>query len=186
MNLALLEGTFIVCRLAPDDALPPRFFSATRTAEELSLVCLEQDAPQHARQESGWSCLRVAGPLDFALTGILASLAVPLAEAGVSIFAISTFDTDYLLVKTASLATALDALRAAGFTEPASAASVAGLLRSVRGEETAFPLNSLPEDARIVCVLTGHGLKDPEIAQRDLPPIRAVRAEKGEILRAMD
>lgn len=114
MKLALLEGHFAVCRLAPDAALPPRFFSATRTAEELSVVCLEEDAPPTARQESGWSCLRVEGPLDFALTGILASLAVPLAEAGVSIFAISTFDTDYLLVKTASLSTALEALRAAG------------------------------------------------------------------------
>lgn len=71
------------------------------------------------------------------------------------------------------------------FAEPASAASVAGLLRAIRGAGTAFPLSSLPEGARIVCVLTGHGLKDPEIAQRGLPEIRAVRAEKSEILRAL-
>lgn len=114
MKLALLEGTFAVCRLEPGEAPPPRFFSATRTTTELSVVCLERDVPPQSRSEGGWRCLRVEGLLDFALTGILASLTVPLAGAGVSIFALSTFDTDYLLVKSASLATALQALRAAG------------------------------------------------------------------------
>ncbi|MBS0660871.1 MAG: threonine synthase [Verrucomicrobia bacterium] len=71
------------------------------------------------------------------------------------------------------------------FAEPASAASVAGLLRAHAGASTAFPLASLPEGASIVCVLTGHGLKDPEIAKAGLPEIRTVRAEKAEILRAM-
>lgn len=71
------------------------------------------------------------------------------------------------------------------FAEPASAASVAGLMRAHAGEATAFPLATLPEYATIVCVLTGHGLKDPEIAKAALPEIRTVRAEKSEILRAM-
>lgn len=114
MKLVLCRGSFAVCRLAPEAALPARFFSVTRTAEELSVVCRESDAPPDACCEPGWSCLQVAGPLDFALTGVLASLATPLATAGVSVFALSTFDTDYLLVKSASLARALDALRGAG------------------------------------------------------------------------
>ncbi len=65
--------------------------------------------------QRGWRGLKVAGPLDFALTGVLASLAGPLAEAGVSIFAISTYDTDYLFVREEQLGAAIDALRRAGF-----------------------------------------------------------------------
>ncbi|MBS0661491.1 MAG: ACT domain-containing protein [Verrucomicrobia bacterium] len=114
MQLTLLPDSFAICRLAPDAAVPPRFFSVTRTAEELSVVCREADVPSDARCELGWSGLQVAGPLDFALTGVLAALAAPLAAAGVSIFALSTFDTDYLLVKSASLPEALAALRGAG------------------------------------------------------------------------
>ncbi len=75
------------------------FCSITRTADEVSIVCPLGRVPDDVRRESGWRCLKVEGPLDFALTGILASLAVPLAQAGISIFAISTYDTDYLLVK---------------------------------------------------------------------------------------
>jgi hypothetical protein len=90
------------------------FFSVTRTEEETSILCPEQYAPQDVRSEPGWRMLKVAGPLDFSLTGVLASLAVPLAEAGVSIFALSTFDTDYLLVRESQLETALCALTARG------------------------------------------------------------------------
>ena len=75
------------------------FFSMTRTPDELSIVCNEEIVPDGVACEKGWHCLQVKGPLDFALTGILASLAAPLAEAGISIFAISTYDTDYFLVK---------------------------------------------------------------------------------------
>jgi hypothetical protein len=75
------------------------FFSVTRTRDELSIVCSEENVPEGVLCDRGWHCLQVKGPLDFEMTGILASLAVPLAEADVSIFAISTYDTDYLLVR---------------------------------------------------------------------------------------
>ncbi len=88
--------------------------SITRTAEELSVVCPEEAVPEAVRRQGGWRCLEVRGPLAFELTGVLASLASPLAEAGVPIFALSTFDTDYLLVPGDQLETAFGALGAAG------------------------------------------------------------------------
>lgn len=78
------------------------------------MVCAESAVPAGLRCERAWRALRVEGPLDFALTGVLASLALPLAEAGVSIFAISTFDTDYVLVQEENLERAVNALRLAG------------------------------------------------------------------------
>jgi hypothetical protein len=99
--------------MAADAAVPASFFSVTRTPDELSIVCVESQAPDDAKSERGWRVLQVIGPLEFSLTGILAAIAAPLAAAGVSIFAISTFDTDYVLVKEENLAKALDALRAA-------------------------------------------------------------------------
>ena len=103
MCIRVLSERVAICRLAAGDTLPPwaagPFYSVTRTADELSVVCREAAVPAGVRSERGWRALQVQGPLDFALTGVLASLAVPLAQAGVSIFAVSTFDTDYLLVK---------------------------------------------------------------------------------------
>jgi hypothetical protein len=78
------------------------------------VVCAEAEAPEGAKCERGWRVLQVAGPLEFSLTGVLAAIAMPLAIAGLSIFAISTFDTDYLLVKEEQLAKAVEALRSAG------------------------------------------------------------------------
>jgi hypothetical protein len=82
--------------------------------DELSVVCQEELVPANIRAENGWRGLKVEGPLDFALTGILAGLASALAQAGVSLFAISTFDTDYILVKEKDLAKAIRALEQAG------------------------------------------------------------------------
>ncbi len=113
-RLRLMAGRFAICRLAADAEVPARFFSVTRTADELSLVCLEEDAPEGARGEGGWRAMQVAGPLDFSLTGVLAGIASPLADAGVSIFAVSTFDTDYVLVKEDAMVRAVEALRAHG------------------------------------------------------------------------
>jgi hypothetical protein len=118
-RLRAIPGVFAVCRLGPDDAVPPGmiegpFLSITRTPDELSIVCAEEAVPDGARCEKGWKCVAVEGPLPFSAIGILASLAAPLAEAQVSIFAISTFDTDYLLVPGAQLARAVAALEAAG------------------------------------------------------------------------
>jgi hypothetical protein len=117
VQLTLLPGTYSVCRLAPDAPWPAPpiaagLFAATRTEGELSLVCPEAMVPPGARAERGFRALRVEGPLDFALTGILAELSGTLAAAGVSLFAISTFDTDYLLVRETALPHALAALRA--------------------------------------------------------------------------
>ena len=88
------------------------FFSITKTQDELSVVCSEDRVPQDVKVEKGWRCLKVEGPLDFGLTGILSSLAQPLAEAKISIFAISTFDTDYIMVKKENLQRAVAILAA--------------------------------------------------------------------------
>jgi hypothetical protein len=108
-----------VVRLAADAPLPGwalagEFVSLTRTRDELSVVCEERLVPAPLNREGAWRALKVEGPLDFAMVGVLASIASPLASAGVSIFTISTFDTDYVLVKDDRLATALEALRSAG------------------------------------------------------------------------
>lgn len=121
LTLNLAPERFTVCRLAPDapvPALPLRasLVSLTLTPEEVSLVVPEEFAPAGAATEGGWRALRVAGVLDFSLTGVLASLATPLAQAEVSIFAVSTYDTDYLLVRESSLEQALSALHGAGHT----------------------------------------------------------------------
>jgi hypothetical protein len=117
--LEILPYRLAVCRLAhdvppPDWAQSSRFSSVTRTGDELSIVCEESTVPDSVRAERGWRSLKVQGPLDFSLTGILASIAAPLAEAGISVFAVATFDTDYVLVRDSSLAAAVSALRGAG------------------------------------------------------------------------
>lgn len=119
LTLSILSGEYGVCRLAPDAAIPSwvpatGFVSITRTAEELSIVCEEIALPADVRSEPGFSMLKIEGPLDFSLTGILMAAAGPLADAEIPIFAISTFDTDYVLVPSASLEKAFAALEAAG------------------------------------------------------------------------
>ena len=120
LDLQVLDGPFVVCRLAADAPLPAwadapgTLVAITRTAEELSVVCPAANAPAGVRQEGPWRALRVAGPLDFTWVGILAALSACLAASGVSLFAISTFDTDYLLVKAEDLPAALSALTGAG------------------------------------------------------------------------
>jgi hypothetical protein len=104
--------------LVPDSPWPKwvvgDFLSITCTADELSIVCLQDAVPPGVQCETGWRCLRVAGALDFAAVGVLASLVVPLAEAGLSVFALSTFDTDYLLVKERDFDRACASLRQYG------------------------------------------------------------------------
>jgi hypothetical protein len=119
-ELLLLPGRYSICRLPPNASLPHsalagEFWALLRSNDELSLVCAEELAPPAATCSSGWRCLRVAGTLDFALTGVLAGLSAPLAAAGISIFAVSSYDTDYLLLAEDQLPAALAALRAAGF-----------------------------------------------------------------------
>lgn len=119
LELSLLVGSFAVCRLEPDAPIPTwalqgGFFSATRTPHELSIVCEEALVPLGARHRGGWRLFKVHGPFDFSEVGVVASLAVPLAEAGISLFIVSTFDTDYLLVPSDNVEAAMAALVKAG------------------------------------------------------------------------
>jgi hypothetical protein len=122
MRLRELDGRFAVCRLGAGDPLPP-WFSLTagplaavvrRGADELSLVCDAGAPPVDAVAERDWVALEVEGPMAFTLTGVLASIAGPLADAGVPIFALATYDTDVVLVPGARSSDAIAALREAG------------------------------------------------------------------------
>lgn len=120
LPLIILPERLAVCRLPveadiPDWARPGDLLAIVRTNNELSVVCNERYVPPEVRAERGWRALQVQGPLEFAMVGVLASLAVPLARAGVSIFAVSTFDTDYVLFKEDALDRAVSALTQAGF-----------------------------------------------------------------------
>lgn len=119
LSLSVLGERLAVCRLDPRERVSvwvaeAPFFSVTRTPEELSVVCPEQNLPSKMTCEKGWRALKIESQLDFSLMGVLASITAPLAEAGVSIFAISTYDTDYVLVREEALDTAVAALREAG------------------------------------------------------------------------
>lgn len=120
LSLELLPDCLAVCALPPDSPFPQwalagGMLSLTRTHDELSIVCSEQLVPLDVKAERGWRALQVAGPLDFSLVGILSAIASPLAQSGISIFALSTYQTDYVLVKESSLRQAVDALVQAGF-----------------------------------------------------------------------
>lgn len=119
VELLILPGRYAVCRLAPDDPVPDwavggAFLAVTRTRDELSVVCLESSAPSTVRAERGWSCMKAAGPLEFTETGLLAALSAPLAEAGIPVLAVSTYETDYLLVREEALEEAARVLTRAG------------------------------------------------------------------------
>lgn len=120
LPLVILPDRLAVCRLPadapfPDWARPGDILALVRTGDELSVVCTERFVPPDVRAERGWRALQVQGPLEFAMVGVLASIANPLARAGVSIFVLSTFDTDYILVKEAALERAVEALSQEGF-----------------------------------------------------------------------
>lgn len=120
LTLQVLDETFSIHRFQPDAKIPEQllredFFTLVKTPEELSIVCSDQLMIESDKKESGWRCFKVVGPLDFSLTGILAGLAQVLAEAKISIFAVSSFDTDYLLVRSHQLDKATDVLRQAGY-----------------------------------------------------------------------
>ena len=119
LTLQLHSGEYAVCRLAPAVAVPswsdgPGFSSITRTADELSIICLAARVPAGVKHEHGWRLLQLAGPFDFGAVGILHSVLTPLATAKISSLAVATFDTDYLLIKANALLPALAALRGAG------------------------------------------------------------------------
>jgi uncharacterized protein len=106
LTLALLPQKYAVCRLDPNGHIPSwallgdDFVSLTRTKNELSVICLEENVPlEGSKAERGWRCLRVEGPFDFALAGIHVSLAIPLAESNISVLGIATYETDHLLIQ---------------------------------------------------------------------------------------
>lgn len=119
MKLRVLPDSLSICRLPPSDPVPGwaedgAFSSITRTRTELSLVVSSERVPPGTRVESGWKALELEGPIPFTATGILESLLAPLSRARVPVFAVSTFDTDYVLVGEKDLARAIESLRAAG------------------------------------------------------------------------
>jgi hypothetical protein len=119
LRLVSVPGTYCVCRLDPGGDPGPRpedsgLYSVTWTPEEISVVCTTDLAPEGAQVEGPFAALRVAGTLDFSITGVLSGLTTALAAGGVAVFAISTYDTDYLLVPEDRLGPAAERIREAG------------------------------------------------------------------------
>lgn len=115
LTMKLLNKTYGVCRLdkeasIPKWALESEFFSITKTEDELSVVCEMNTIPEEMICERNWRILKIVGPLDFALIGILASISSLLADSGISIFAVSTYDTDYILIKDKDVEQGVEAL----------------------------------------------------------------------------
>jgi hypothetical protein len=119
MNLTVLENRVGVVRLNNSDSIPSwatqgNFWSITRTEDELSVVTDEHVIPKDLKAELDWRLIKVIGPLDFSMVGVLSSLAEPLAKKSISIFVISTFDTDYLMVQDKNLTAAIETLKTVG------------------------------------------------------------------------
>ena len=120
-NLIILDDSFTIHRLSSNSEIPnqvyqSRFYSISRSDEEMSIVCSSSIDLESDRAETGWSCIKFLGPLDFSLTGIIAEVSAVLARAEISLFAISSFDTDYILLKSAELEAAKKALQRAEYT----------------------------------------------------------------------
>ena len=119
LNLSLLKDTFAICSLDKNHPIPlwateGSFFSITHTGNELSIVCNEQSVPHGIKSDKDWKCLKVEGPLDFSLIGIIANISTALAKEEISVFTVSTYDTDYILVKSSLLDKAIAALNKIG------------------------------------------------------------------------
>ena len=115
-----MHGAWAIVRLGATDEVPDwalhasGFVSVTRTNDELSIVCPESAVPNDVHSDLGWAVLKLQGPFPFAQVGVLASCVSPLAEANISVFALSTFDTDYILVKATQISAACQSLTVAG------------------------------------------------------------------------
>lgn len=121
LALSVLPKTFVICKLPADAPVPAwasqgKFSSITRTSEELSVVAESDEIPENLRGDINWRAMKALGPFAFSEVGVLAALVAPLAEAGISVFAISTFDTDYLFTGATQLQASVAALRRAGHT----------------------------------------------------------------------
>lgn len=116
LMLKLLDKKYAVCSLDKDEVIPQNliegdFFSFTKTEDELSIVCLEENITENIKYEGGWRVLKIEGPLDFSLVGILSKISSLMAGSNISIFAISTYDTDYILIKESNINRAIEVLR---------------------------------------------------------------------------
>jgi hypothetical protein len=121
LKFSRLPGLFAICQLPANSdisawALQGSFVSVTRTIDELSVVCPQGQVPTEVRHEGDWACLKLEGPFPFSQTGVLASFIKPLSDQAISIFALATFNTDYVLVKMSSLDSAVKILQQAGHT----------------------------------------------------------------------
>ena len=119
MNLIVHDGLFAICRLDPGDDVPSwssesPFLSVTRSSDELSIVCSQYVIPHTIRCSGNWRLLRIEGVLDLQLTGVLSNLLTPLAVAGVTVFVLSTFNTDYVMVPEQMFDRACEVLKAEG------------------------------------------------------------------------
>src|SRR5262245_32530657 len=120
LKLSVLPQKYAVCRLDPNGHIPhwallgDDFISLTRTRNELSIVCLQENVPPETKAERGWRCAKVDGPFGFSLSGVHASLAITLAEANISILAIATYDTDHLLIQDRDVERPIRVLEQAG------------------------------------------------------------------------
>ena len=119
LTLVILRETFAICRLDKNAPIPDWVyqggpFSITRTKDELSIVCLQINVPKGIVCNQGWSCLKAKGPLDLSSTGIISSITRTLEQEGISLFLISTYDTDYFMVKERDLEKTVFALTEAG------------------------------------------------------------------------
>ena len=119
LTLSLLTGEYAVCKLEPGHDIPKwvtrnGFWSVTKTRNELSIVCPEDRIPEGVKAESGWKILEVEGPLDFSMTGVLNCLTKPLADSKISVFVLSAYLTDFLLIRSKDLKPAIEVLRAQG------------------------------------------------------------------------
>jgi len=115
LTMKLIKEKYGVCRINPNELIPEwaqnsDFFSITKTCDELSIVCSQDAIPNDIKCEKDWKILKIEGPLDFSLVGILASISTILAQKGISIFAISTYDTDYIFVKNKDIDNAIESL----------------------------------------------------------------------------
>ncbi len=120
LTFILMEGIFSLCRLAPNDPIPTwalssNFYTISKTDDELSVVCESQYVPAEIKQDGNWRSLKIASVLDLSLTGITAKFSTALANAGVNLCVIATYETDYIFVKQEKLQTAITALQNAAF-----------------------------------------------------------------------
>ena len=119
-SLSLLKNSYAICRLpaaaeAPRVPVASEFWSCTRTSNELSIVCETDQSPSDAVVDGDWRIVFIAAQMELDMVGVLASVLEPLRDAGISVFALSTFDTDYVLIREANVAKALSALRSVGY-----------------------------------------------------------------------